>query len=252
MEASREPLDDVLAEARRLIGTTDAAGLRVRVLGGGAFGLHIHGDLPDTLRRTYGDLDVAVTAQHAQRLARLLPELGYAPDERFNALHGERRFLFKDLAHDRKLDVFIGAFSMCHKMDLEGRLPAEGLTLQVTDLLLTKLQIVELNNKDARDVLGLLLEHDVCPAAAGDVVGLDRIGSVCGADWGWYTTIGDNLERLKEAAGRFLEPEAAAPVRARCEAIEAKLETCPKSLGWRMRARVGRRVEWYMLPEEVG
>jgi len=35
------------------------------------------------------------------------------------------------------------------------------------------------------------------------------------------------------------------------EAIGHALETAPKTMGWRMRAKVGRRVRWYEVPEEV-
>lgn len=34
--------------------------------------------------------------------------------------------------------------------------------------------------------------------------------------------------------------------------IRAAIETASKSVAWRMRARVGERVKWYEVPEEVG
>lgn len=246
------PLDDVLAEGGRLVKTADAAGIRLRLLGGAAFGLHIHQPIPDRLRRTYGDLDVAVGSKQAQALGKLLPTLGYKPDERFNALHGEKRFLFRDLSHERKLDVFIGSFSMCHKMDLEGRLPERGLTLAAADLLLTKLQIVELNEKDTIDVLVLLAGHDLVPGGGDDVIDLDRISAMCGNDWGWWATVGDNLPRLGSAAPRLLEPADSDVVGQRCVVIRGAIEETSKSRAWRLRAMIGRRMEWYMLPEEVG
>jgi hypothetical protein len=247
-----QPLPNVVDEARRFIHATDAEGVRVRLLGGGAFGLHIHRSLPDRLRRTYGDLDVAVGSRDSYALARLLPNLGYAPDERFNALHGEKRFLFRDMANDRKLDVFIGTFSMCHTMNLEGHLPADGMTLQVTDLLLTKLQVVEINPKDTLDALVLLRDHDLGPAPNDDCIEVERMTAICGGDWGWYTTVGDNLVHIAQAAPGLLDPNEAEAAIGKCRQLALAIAECPKSRGWRLRAMIGRRMEWYMLPEEIG
>jgi hypothetical protein len=37
----------------------------------------------------------------------------------------------------------------------------------------------------------------------------------------------------------------------RLAALKLGLEQAPKSMRWRMRDRVGERVQWYELPEEV-
>jgi hypothetical protein len=246
------PLDDAVDEGRRLVSACEAAGVRLRLLGGAAFGLHIHSPIPDRLRRVYGDVDAAVGARRAENLARLLPALGYAPDVRFNALHGEKRFLFHDPARGRKLDVFVGSFSMCHTMSLEARLPEHGSTLAPADLLLTKLQVVELNEKDMIDLLVLLAGHEVAPSLDDDTIDVRRIAAVCAADWGWSTTVGDNLDRIAAAAARLLEPAGSARIAQRTGLIAAAIEEAPKSRAWRLRAMIGRRMVWYMLPEEVG
>lgn len=248
------PLDDVLAEGRRVIAATEAAGLTVRLLGGAAFGLHQHESVPAELRRTYGDLDVAVGSRDARHLPKVLTDLGYVGDERFNALHGEKRMLFRDPTHDRKFDVFVGEFSMCHKLKLEDRLPRGDATLAVTDLLLMKLQVVEINAKDLIDCLVLLGDHDVTSGASADTdaVDLDRIATICAADWGWHTTVTDNLTRLADAARARLGPDMADRVAARLRRIRSAIDDRPKSRAWRLRARIGRRLEWYETPEEVG
>jgi hypothetical protein len=248
------PLDDVLGEARRVIAAADSAGLTVRLLGGAAFGLHQHDPVPAELQRTYGDLDVAIRGRDARHLPKVLTGLGYVGDERFNALHGEKRMLFRDPTHDRKFDVFVGEFSMCHKLKLEDRLPPGEVTLAVTDLLLMKLQIVEINTKDLIDCLVLLHDHDATSGGAvdPDVVDLDRIAAICAADWGWHTTVGDNLTRLTDAARERLAPDMADRVVTRLGEIRSAIDDRPKSRAWRLRARLGRRVEWYETPEEVG
>ncbi len=241
------PLPDVRAEARRVVTATDAAGAPARVVGGVAVGLHDHVELPASLVRPYADIDLAVQAGAEASLARVLVELGYEPDRKFNALYGYRRMLFWDRPNERQLDVFVGQFSMCHKLDFSGRL-GPGTTLTPADLLLTKLQIVELNTKDVVDALGLVVSHELGIEVDGDVIGLDRLTAVTAGDWGWFTTVSDSLARVRdrvEVAGSLAEVAAG-----RLDAIAAALEGAPKSLRWRARARVGRRMPWYELPEE--
>ena len=241
------PLADPVAEAGRVIGATDATGTRARVVGGVAVALHNHVPLPEGLLRPYADIDLVVEGGGEAVLTRTLVELGYEADRKFNALHGHRRLLFWDRPNDRQLDVFVGRFSMCHTLMMSGRLDS-GLTLSPADLLLTKLQIVELNPKDVVDVLALIVSHDLGNEASGDVLGTDRIGTITGADWGWHTTVLDSLLRIRDRAE--MAGPLAAIARLRIDVLGAAVEDAPKSLRWRARSRIGRRMPWFELPEE--
>jgi hypothetical protein len=131
---------------------------------------------------------------------------------------------------------------MCHRIDLSDRLHLDDPTVTVTDLLLTKLQVVELNEKDARDALDLLTEHDLA-RAEGDAVNLGYLDSLVAGDWGLWRTITGTLERLLELA----EPDT----RDRIDEVRRSLIEVPKTRRWKLRARVGERVRWYVLPDEV-
>ena len=61
--------------------------------------------------------------------------------------------LFYDTANGRQLDVFVGTFHMCHELDLGKRLAEHPSALDAADLLLTKLQIAEINRKDIVDAV---------------------------------------------------------------------------------------------------
>ena len=137
----------------------------------------------------------------AARWRGLLDGHGYTADTRFNTLHGAQRLLHYDPAHQRQLDTFVSSFAMCHALDLEDRLPAGSATLAPADLLLTKLQIYEVNDKDLIDAIALLLSH---PVGADGQPSLDtrRLAKVTSTDWGWYTTLTDNLAKWRAAAGR--------------------------------------------------
>lgn len=249
-----QTLAGVAEEGHRLLGLASEAGLLVRLLGGVAVQISCPEAMRrPALRRSYKDLDLAASRRHSRQLQALLKEAGYEANERFNALHGSSRLLFYDTANQRQLDIFMGTFEMCHKLDLEPRLRIGGLTLGPADLLLLKLQVVELNEKDATDALALLVEFRISPEDMDGCISTDRIGRVCGSDWGWYTTIGDNLGRVLEHAPLILADAAdVRTVEERIGTLRAAMDAAPKSGGWRLRARVGRRMRWYEMPEEVG
>jgi hypothetical protein len=245
------PLADVQGEAVRLLQRAADANVLVRLLGGTAVGMHRHGPWPPALERRYGDIDLVVKKGQDRGLRHLLEELGYVPNRGFNNLHGDRRLLFYDERNERQVDVFIGTFRMCHTLELNDRLELHPQTLAPADLLLTKLQVVKINTKDIIDAQALLLGHEV-ERGPGDLIDLGRLLQVTSRDWGWYTTFMDNLARLLQHMESILPPDAAALVGRRFAKIQEALVDAPKSLSWKARAAVGRRVAWYELPEEIG
>ena len=246
------PLADIEAEAARLLERAAEARVLVRLLGGAAVGMHRHGPRPAALDRRYGDIDVVVKKGQDRGLKRLLGELGYVPNRSFNNLHGDRRLLFYDERNARQVDVFIGTFRMCHTLELDDRLEMHPQTLAPADLLLTKLQVVKINTKDIIDAQALLLGHQVGSNLIGDAIDLGRLVRVTSRDWGWYTTFTDNLARLMPDVDMVLPPDAAAQIGGRVATIQQAMVGAPKSLQWKARAAVGRRVAWYELPEEIG
>ena len=251
--SARQPLADIAAEARHVLDGCAAHQVSARLIGGLAVAQHQHLATPPELRRSYGDIDIVIGRKQGRGTSAALTELGYEPNERFNALRGDRRMLFYDTANGRQIDVFVGTFAMCHTLDLSGRLALTPDTLSPADLVLTKLQIVEINNKDLVDTAQLLRNHQLSRGdeAGRDEVSLDRLAAVTSADWGWYTTVSDNLAKLAGFAGDALaEPDAAA-VTERTQAIQRAIDEPGKSLRWKARARIGRHAPWYELPEEV-
>jgi len=249
--APSRPLAGVQDEARRILGLARDQGITVRLIGGTAVAQHCHGEQLPALRRSCADIDLVVRRADQRALRALLQAAGYQPDAMFNAIHGATRLLYDDRANGRQLDVFVGGFKMCHRLDLDDRLGLDQTTLTPADLLLTKLQVIEVNEKDLTDAASLLLWHEVADERSGDVVGIDRLIDVTSHDWGWFTTFTQNLRKVDSAAHDLLPSESAAVVVARAERIARALSESPKSMRWKARARIGRRIPWYELPEEV-
>jgi hypothetical protein len=129
-------------------------------------------------------------------------------------------------------------------------------TLDVADLLLSKLQIVELNAKDVHDIVHLLSAYEVKSGDEVATIGLDRIGEIVRQDWGWWRTLTANLDKvvaLADGEQKDLLPEARKfdPAE-QARALRRHADEVPKTMKWKIRAKVGERVQWYELPEEVG
>lgn len=243
---------DPVGEAERLLGAFGPTGLTVRVLGGVAIKLALGGRLPSVLDREVGDLDLICARQDGSRVEAKLAELGWEPAREFNAINGARRLLFHDPNRDEKLDVFVGAFEMAHRLPLSDRLTIRDDTLAPSDLLLSKLQVVELNAKDRDDAFALLAGFPVADEDGPEQIGIDRLVGITTSDWGWHHTCELNLGRLRDGLpGSGLSEDLRERISSAIDRIEAAMEAAPKSRAWRLRARIGERKRWYEEPTEV-
>ena len=181
-------------------------------------------------------------------MQKLFESIGYEGDRRFNTLNGHQRLLYLDAANGRQIDVFIDRMKMCHVIELANRLGHEGATLTPADLLLSKLQVFEVNMKDLVDTVALLLDHPISDQD-GDAINAAYLGKLTAEDWGLHRTLQLNTARVRDAA-RALDVDAGR-INQRLDELWMRIDAQPKSFRWKMRARVGDRVTWYQLPEEV-
>ena len=247
-----EILSDIVAEGERLLARAAGEGVPLRLLGGVAIRLRAPGGLHPAFERRYADLDFATAKGASGKVQAFLREAGYEPHKAFNALNGNERLLFFDTANDRQVDVFVGSFSMSHKIPLGERLDLEPATVHLAELLLTKLQIAEVNEKDVRDALAIFHGHALADAD-GEHVNARRVAELCAADWGLWRTITGNLATCRDHVDRYdVSGEEKERLRGRIDELLERIEQEPKSRGWKLRARIGERKRWYETPEEVG
>jgi hypothetical protein len=236
----------LIALAHRLIAA--AEGVPVRALGGVGVALRAP-DAAPALRRSAEDLDLAAPRRARREVEEAFTAAGLVAEREFNALQGSRRQIWWTADGAAHVDVFLGEFAMCHRLDLDARLAVEHAALPAADLLLMKLQVVHLNLKDVQDLAALLTTHELGEGDEDGVIDRGRLHDVLGADWGFHTTASDNLDRLGDLVAEHA-PEAEQRVRVQSAALHDELEAAPKTRGFRMRAKVGRRRRWYELPEE--
>jgi hypothetical protein len=242
----------LLEVAEALIDLAGRRGIVLRLFGGLAIRL-LCPDLPPRTR-VGQDLDFCSLSATRRELTTILDEQGYVPDKMFNALNGDKQLYFSHPETGLAVDVLIDKLHMCHTLRFAERLARLQYTLDPMDLLLSKLQIVELNEKDADDCLRLLVSFELEDGEDAQIMDLRIFRELVSDDWGWWRTVTLNLERIRgllesgerpAIAGGRLDP------RAQLTVLKRVAEESQKSRRWKMRAKIGERKRWYDEPQET-
>jgi len=252
-----EILEDFYSERTRIVealAQDENKHVIMRLIGALAFRTHCpqYGHIQDKLGRKFTDIDFASYPRFVRDVRRILTELGYEEDKQVTQLFGDRRMVFHDPAFGRHIDVFYNLLDYCHPVSFIGRLEAEELTIPLAELLLEKMQIVQINEKDVIDSIMLLREHPI-----GDMdketVNAAIISRILANDWGYWRTVTGNLKILIEKLETYdgLSYEDREVVLKRITELEARIEAAPKTLKWKARAQIGERMKWYKDVEEL-
>jgi hypothetical protein len=254
MVPSMEARDgDHLDQAIELIAAASRERIPVRLLGGLAV-RYLCPSFPPRLAEGQ-DMDLASVSPARRALGSFLGEHGFVADKEFNALYGHKQMYFRSSDGAWALDVIIDRLNMCHVLDFRDRIERMPYTLDVTDLLLSKLQIVEINEKDLQDAIYLLAGFPIRDDDESGGIGPGRLCQIVCDDWGWWRTVTGNLDRIAdltvEERTRLVPRGAPFDPAEQAEELKRQADETPKRLRWRLRSKVGDRVRWYQMPEEV-
>lgn len=242
--------EDLILEAKTLIGKATEEGALLRALGGLAIKYHCPSASETPLMRSIADIDVFGLSKQSKAIKKAFIDLSYLPAQQFNALHGKTRLMFFEPKHHVRRDVFLDIFVMCHRFDFRNRLAIDPFTISLADLLMTKLQVVEIEERDYKDLVCLLLDHELATEDAQDVINAKHIAEMCSGDWGIYKTFTQNLDKTLEYLGKLnLNEPKKKTAELKIVNLKETIQKAPKSLQWKMRDRVGEKMTWYELPE---
>jgi len=241
-------------ELKRIIKASDEAGILLRVIGSLAFQMHCseYGYIQEAMGRAYTDIDFAAYRKQTKEIKELMDSLGYIENREVFIMSEGERSIFDKPDTGLHVDVFYEKLDFCHVIHWEGRLEVDSPTIPLAEMLLEKMQIVQINEKDVIDTIMLLLEHPL-----GDIdketINIKYIAELCSSDWGLWRTTTMNLDKVRQLAHGYkqLTDEQKAHVEAQVASALERIEAEPKSLAWRLRARVGDRVKWYKEVDEV-
>ncbi|MBU2598405.1 MAG: hypothetical protein KKC53_04410 [Actinobacteria bacterium] len=243
-------------EAFKIIEKGKEKGIIFRLLGSIAVKNHSpkYRYLYDEMKRPLTDIDLMTYGKFREGMKKFFKDLGYEPiSPIFFALYGKKRQIYWSDEKKWQVDIFFDELDMCHKVDFRNRLELDDPTITLTDILLEKMQIVEINPKDIKDTSIMLLEHDVGDKEE-ETINMNYISKLLAKDWGYYYTVTTNLKKVKNFLGEFesLTDENSKIVTDRIDKILERIEDEPKSLKWKIRSKVGTKKKWYKEVEEVG
>lgn len=250
-QSEREKFEN---ELRTILKASEDAGILMRVIGSLAFQMHCpeFGYLQAAMGRAYTDIDFGAYSRQNKQITEMMTKMGYVENrEVFIASEGERA-IFDKPGTGLHVDVFYEKLDFCHAIYWKDRLEVDAPTIPLTELLLEKMQIVQINEKDIIDTIMLLLEHPL-----GDIdeetINIKLAAELCAKDWGLWRTTTMNLDKVKQLAHHYtqLTDKQKSKVEEQVDVILKRMNDEPKPLPWRIRDRVGDRVKWYKDVDEV-
>ena len=235
-------------EAVRVVRAGEQKGIPLRIIGALAFHHHCpqFGWIQTKLNRVYTDIDFAGYGRQAKPIRDLFVALGYDEDLEINSFHAEAgRLIFNNPTTHIHVDVFMDRLDFCHPIPWKNRLEVDDPTIPLAELVLEKMQIVKINEKDIIDTIMLLREHAVA-ADDDDHINAARIAELCAAEWGLWRTSSMNLEKVRDYLPHFdLSDEDRTGVAQRVAELLTAMNEYPKGTKWRLRASGGDKVKWY-------
>lgn len=253
-QQDRAERDKFENELKRILKASDDSGVILRVIGSLAFQLHCpkFGYLQQAMGRAYTDIDFAAYGKQTSAVRDLFGKLGYVDNKEIFIVSGGERAIFDRKDIGLHVDIFYEKLDFCHEIRWNGRLEVDKPSIPLAELLLEKMQIVEINEKDVIDTIMLLLEHPLGDSDK-ETINAARVAQLCASDWGLWRTTTMNLQKVQSLAQGYaqLTEEQKAHVAKQVDDALRRIEREPKSMAWRLRDRVGDRVKWYKDVDEV-
>ncbi len=257
METSQEDNQKFIQEALRIIDKARNQNVVIRLMGGFAIRLHCpeFDYLYEKLQRKPAlDLDFITYSRLRPKIKKLFTELGYASMSSMALMFdtGRNRQVYTDEANNRTVDVFFDSLQMCHTIDFKNRLELDSPTITLSDLLLQKMQIVKINEKDIKDVIILLREHEVAENEK-ETVNVGYIATLLSSNWGFWYTIITNLDKVKEFSSQYeaLTQTDRRDIASKIDKLLKAIEAEPKTIAWKVRSKIGTNKKWYTEVEEL-
>ena len=245
---------EIVDEAVRIVDMATDQGFPIRIMGACAVRLCCPSAVSfhERMNRELSDLDFMAYQKHSGAIEKMLTSLGYSQDRRIIAFHEAQRNFYIHKEKDLKADVFFDKLRMCHEIDFKGRLELEYPTITVSDLLLEKFQIVKITAKDIKDLIILFKDQEI-GESEGRLINAKHISKRLSNDWGFYYTATTNLLKIKDFCDKFdvISEGERQEICRKIESLITTIDNEPKTLSWKLRAKMGTRMKWYNEVEEL-
>jgi hypothetical protein len=261
--------DAILDDAVRIVNQAQEAGLTVRLLGalavrvqaGANADLFYRLDRLGSAAKTFTDIDLVAYSKQRSNLHKFLEgALRYRLDQYAVLMHGRDRTILHHPEGKYSIDVFFDKLRYSHEINFgsdpdDGRLSLDPVTISPTDLVLEKIQIHEINEKDIKDLVTLFASCEISDQEGPGKTNRKHIGQVLAEDWGFWHDANSNLDKIIHFAQKYqkdgkLDTERLNSVLTRISDLRKTIEETPKTKQWKKREKDGTRKKWWNDVEE--
>jgi hypothetical protein len=248
------PSEVFFEEGKRLVDLANKQKLIIRLLGGVAIRLHTRnveefskkiGRLGIEGGQEFTDLDFMAYKNQRDKIKSFFISQGYIKRvTTISSAVSERQIYYhpKGWFH---VDVFYEKLKMNHDIDFTNRLELDYPTITVTDMLLEKMQIVKIAEKDVKDTCALIRAHEVGEREE-ECINAKYIAQLLSKDWGFWYTVTTNLQGVKELAPEYGVKDAdLKDITSKIDKIMEYINSEKKSVGWKSRSVIGPKKAWY-------
>lgn len=235
-------------EALEIVEVAKKQNVILRIMG--ALAIRYHSpkfeNLHKSLGREFSDIDFIGYNRQKSEIEKALEKLGYKMRMLSYSFVMSGRLIFTNEQNGRHVDVFLDRLDMCHTINFKGRLEVDYPTIPLAELLLEKMQIVKLGEKDVKDTIVLIREHTIGNDDK-DKININYIAQLLAKDWGFYYTVTTNLNKIKTLLPSYpqLKDDDNKDLTTKIDTMLNRIEEEPKALSWKMRARIGPSKKWY-------
>lgn len=260
----------IIEDALRIVEESAKLKANLRILGALAVRIHCEefGELHRRLKRlgsedrVFTDIDLVGYSKERNKVRMLMEDVfGFKYSEQFMLMHGKERLLYFHPSGLYHVDIFFDKLKFSHDIDFgsssdKGRLKLDFPTIPLADLLLEKLQIHEINEKDIKDIVVLLRAHNLGCEDQKETINAKYIAKILADDWGFWYDAKMNLDKVRLFMGKYLEDGILS--QADFDDLCVKLETLinfidvePKTKNWKKREKMGINKKWWRPVEEI-
>ncbi|MCK4354212.1 MAG: hypothetical protein KAW83_03055 [Dehalococcoidia bacterium] len=245
-----------IEEARSCVKEAEDKGIILRIMGGMAIYLHSqeHKQLWENLgrlgKKVFTDIDFVSYGKFRGQLLDFFQNRGFTINQRMLYYYGKKRHIY----YGEKIpmvEIFFDKLEMNHTIDFKKRLEVDSPTIPPAELLLQKIQMVRMNEKDIKDVIVLVRAREI-GEGDGERINRASVGARLLSDWGFYYTATTNFQKITKSLSNYdaLGEEDIRIVKGRINELLSYLEEKPKSVKWKSRALLGTKKKWYSEVDE--
>jgi hypothetical protein len=260
----------LVEDALKIVEGAKQRGVVLRLLGALAITLHssefteLHHNLKrlGENKRAFTDIDLIGYSKQRVKIREVMEDdLHYLVDQNVLLFRGKERLMYHHREQLYQIDIFLDGLKFSHEIRFgadpkKGRLLLDYPTISATDLLLEKLQIHSISQKDLKDVIVLLRAHTLDAMDAPGSINMTHVATVLANDWGFWKDATTNLAEVSSYATKYLaEGLLTGPdltdISEKTNQILSQIEAEPKTSEWKLRERMGDEKPWWKDVEDV-